>query len=117
MATLWRVQAGGSTHKPASTPVQPAHAAPRHAALPHQTHHHTPHTTPQYRTTPCPAGVPPALTLTEAFTTLGLAEGATYDEVLAAKNSLLARHADDFERRMEVGGKVGWWVGRWAWAQ
>ncbi|EFN57194.1 hypothetical protein CHLNCDRAFT_143604 [Chlorella variabilis] len=47
-------------------------------------------------------GVPPALTLSEAYATLGLGEGSAYDEVLAAKNVLLERHADDLERRYQV---------------
>jgi hypothetical protein len=34
---------------------------------------------------------------------LGLREGSSYDEVLAAKNRLLERHSDDFDRRMQVG--------------
>lgn len=52
------------------------------------------------------AGLPPALTLGEAYALLGLREGSAYDEVLAAKNRLLERHTDDFERRMQVGTRV-----------
>lgn len=49
--------------------------------------------------------MPPALTLSEAYATLGLGEGSAYDEVLAAKNVLLERHADDLERRYQVGAE------------
>lgn len=48
------------------------------------------------------------LTLGEAFATLGLAEGTPYEAVLAAKNRLLEKSSDDFQRRMEVGvGRAG----------
>ncbi|PSC76228.1 CHAPERONE-LIKE PROTEIN OF chloroplastic [Micractinium conductrix] len=42
------------------------------------------------------------LTLGEAFATLGLAEGTPYEAVLAAKNRLLEKSSDDFQRRMEI---------------
>ena len=50
---------------------------------------------------PC-AGVPPELTLSEAYAILGLHEGSAYDEVLAAKNALLELHGGDFEMNMQV---------------
>lgn len=55
------------------------------------------------RILPGVAGVPPGLTLSQAYEALGLPEGSAYEEVLMAKNRLLERHAEDFERRMEVG--------------
>ena len=55
----------------------------------------------------CPSfatvGVPPALTLGEAYATLGLSDISSYEDVLAAKNRLVEKYRDDFERRMEVG--------------
>lgn len=49
------------------------------------------------------AGVPPGLTLSQAYEALGLPEGTPYEEVLAAKNRLLEKNAENFEKRMEVG--------------
>ncbi|KAI3434875.1 hypothetical protein D9Q98_002929 [Chlorella vulgaris] len=48
------------------------------------------------------AGLPPAITLTEAYALLGLREGSAYEEVLAAKNALLARSGDDSEKQLQV---------------
>lgn len=47
--------------------------------------------------------MPPGLTLSQAYEALGLPEGSAYEQVLAAKNRLLEKHAEDFEKRMEVG--------------
>jgi hypothetical protein len=52
---------------------------------------------------PLHAGLPPAITLTEAYALLGLREGSAYEEVLAAKNALLARSGDDSEKQLQVG--------------
>ncbi|KAL4446720.1 hypothetical protein ABPG77_007964 [Micractinium sp. CCAP 211/92] len=48
------------------------------------------------------SSVPPGLTLSQAYEALGLPEGSAYEQVLAAKNRLLEKHAEDFEKRMEI---------------
>ncbi len=53
------------------------------------------------------AGMPSTRTLTEAYEALGLPEGSSYDEVLAAKNRLLEGAGNNMERKMEVRGRMG----------
>ena len=89
----------GAAATGAATPAPAYYRQPQHHAWPLPIHCFP-------RTTP--AGVPPALTLSKAFEALGLAEGASYDEVLSAKNRLLEAAGGTVERKMEVG--AGWGV-------
>lgn len=61
------------------------------------------------------AGMPSTRTLTEAYKALGLPEGSSYDEVLAAKNRLLEGAGSNMERKMEVRACcMGGWAGLFA---
>jgi hypothetical protein len=46
--------------------------------------------------------LPSTLTLSQAYSLLGLDEGASYDAVLTAKNALLTRYQGQDEKKMEV---------------
>lgn len=46
--------------------------------------------------------LPSTLTLSEAYSLLGLDERASYDAVLSAKNALLSRYQGQDEKKMEV---------------